>query len=258
MYDCLINIFTFKKKFTFLSLFHRNANWEVSHNNKQVLLRTTELNKALDAFGLNKKDYENGEEEFWSRFYWEREDLRVFSINQIDLYNTEFINQFVDRLNRANWNRRIDRGYEIARLRMSRLVRNFASTQIVGSIFELEKRVNNLISNPLLRIKHVTFQRGSLKLLSRGLMAQAGVVLKTHDTRRLPLCGRLSSSPDLVFPPTPPLEAEIEAEEKKNETHKRRAEWILKENEKFEAEKIVRAAEKRMLKIKLGMPQRKL
>ncbi|WZZ33021.1 hypothetical protein YC2023_016422 [Brassica napus] len=186
----------------------------------------------------------NGEEEFWSRFYWEREDLRVFSINQIDLYNTEFINQFVDRLNRANWNRRIDRGYEIARLRMSRLVRNFASTQIVGSIFELEKRVNSL--------------NGSLKLLSRGLMAQAGVVLKTHDTRRLPLCGRLSSSPDLVFPPTPPLEAEIEAEEKKNETHKRRAEWILKENEKFEAEKIVRAAEKRMLKIKLGMPQRKL
>ncbi|KAL0825379.1 hypothetical protein Bca101_049056 [Brassica carinata] len=110
---------------------------------------------------------------FWSRF----------SINQIDLFNAEFINQFVDRLNRANWNRRIDRGYEIARLRMSRLVRNFASTQIAGSIFELDKRVNNLISNPLLRIKHVTFQRGSLKLLSRGLMAQAGVVLKTHDTR---------------------------------------------------------------------------
>ncbi|CAN6996719.1 unnamed protein product [Brassica oleracea var. botrytis] len=212
---------------------------------------------------------------FWSRF----------SINQIDLFNAEFINQFVDRLNRANWNRRIDRGYEIARLRMSRLVRNFASTQIAGSIFELDKRVNNLISNPLLRIKHVTFQRGtqnlsnafnlcvpfsylsihvfqiiagSLKLLSRGLMAQAGVVLKTHDTRRLPLCGRLSSSPDLVFPPTPPLEAEIEAEEKKTETQKRRAEWILKENEKFEAEKIVRAAEKRRLKIKLGMPQRKL
>ncbi|KAF2597002.1 hypothetical protein F2Q68_00008690 [Brassica cretica] len=63
------------------------------------------------------------------------------------------------------------------------------------------------------------------------------------------LCGRLSSSPDLVFPPTPPLEAEIEAEEKKTETQKRRAEWILKENEKFEAEKIVRAAEKRRVAI---------
>uniref|UniRef100_A0A0D3APE4 Uncharacterized protein n=1 Tax=Brassica oleracea var. oleracea TaxID=109376 RepID=A0A0D3APE4_BRAOL len=134
---------------------------------------------------------------FWSRF----------SINQIDLFNAEFINQFVDRLNRANWNRRIDRGYEIARLRMSRLVRNFASTQIAGSIFELDKREASRIMSKL--------------------------------------CGRLSSSPDLVFPPTPPLEAEIEAEEKKTETQKRRAEWILKENEKFEAEKIVRAAEKR-------------
>ncbi|KAL0877676.1 hypothetical protein Bca101_027382 [Brassica carinata] len=56
---------------------------------------------------------ENSQDEFWNRFYQERGDLRLFAMNQMDhLLNAELRNQFLDRLNLANWNRRMDPGFE--------------------------------------------------------------------------------------------------------------------------------------------------